>query len=401
MTSQAASKTPLQELKERIDKERRLSVTWHYKIASGDSSSGPFFGQGKTFEDAKVDACRSMLAQLSPSTQANENPSSALNEAAMKHRLSLHYFINAQEDSTGVASDWVVLNSMVDKAGQQEAAKALLQKLPGSLLSSDLPAPSTPLAVLNELMQKDIVRIIEMRADNQASQGAAVFSVFLEAEVLVNRLLRQGPAPIAPISFTQEYLSIKSKTYLGVDKTALQHRAALHFMKQACILNDEVWRRYSLLKLEPVLRFGDNHWLQESISCEFKSSSDPSTSGSFDSAREHIKSSLSKTLCAFLNTSGGSFWVGVHNDRTINGIHLTSAEVDKLSLAVNNALTDIQPQPFRHINAKFVPLYGASDTYVLQIIVRAPQVSGSSEAYKAGGKVYTRVLTSTRESESV
>ncbi|KAM9993499.1 hypothetical protein ACTFIZ_011464 [Dictyostelium cf. discoideum] len=81
---------------------------------------------------------------------------------------------------------------------------------------------------------------------------------------------------------------------------------------------------------------------------------------------------LVEQICGFLNYEGGSIYVGIHDDSTVQGIELPGSTLDDLKLKIQNkVLSKISPNPVNELQFFFYQVVGPKkDLYVLQILIK-------------------------------
>lgn len=102
----------------------------------------------------------------------------------------------------------------------------------------------------------------------------------------------------------------------------------------------------------------------------------------------HSSQEISKQICAFSNTEGGSLFIGITDNSQVVGL---TENLDLLHLKIANANQNIHSMPI--IQSKNHEYEGKR---VIEIIV---QKSGDSHAHTFEGRVYVRIGTSVRKLE--
>ena len=104
----------------------------------------------------------------------------------------------------------------------------------------------------------------------------------------------------------------------------------------------------------------------EDIQIEYKNYSFP--------FNEHHKDEIKKQICAFLNSKGGRIFIGITDDKIINGIILDDHEKDKNTNEIVNLTYYFYPKCRTYIDVSFIPIKNdeneyIKNKYVIKIIV--------------------------------
>ncbi|XP_014377337.1 schlafen-like protein 1 [Alligator sinensis] len=127
----------------------------------------------------------------------------------------------------------------------------------------------------------------------------------------------------------------------------------------------------------------------ESRNVEFKRGSGEYLSGTL---KYHVR----KYACAFLNSEGGSLFVGVEDSGFVHGVRCGHKEEDRVRLLVDSILKGFKPQVFPDAYAlTFIPVIKAEDTGIFLKVVRLsihpPRPQGEVLLYETDqGEVYLR-----------
>ncbi|XP_019367604.1 PREDICTED: schlafen-like protein 1 [Gavialis gangeticus] len=127
----------------------------------------------------------------------------------------------------------------------------------------------------------------------------------------------------------------------------------------------------------------------ESRNVEFKRGSGEYLSGTL---KYHVR----KYACAFLNSEGGSLFVGVEDSGFVHGVRCGHKEEDRVRLLIDSILKGFKPQVFPDAYAlTFIPVIKAEDTGIFLKVVRLsihpPRPQGEVLLYETDqGEVYLR-----------
>jgi ATP-dependent DNA helicase RecG len=102
----------------------------------------------------------------------------------------------------------------------------------------------------------------------------------------------------------------------------------------------------------------------------------------------HSNQEISKQICAFANTEGGSIFIGIADNGEIKGI---SGNLDELHQRISHANQSIQSMPI--INSKN---HNQDNKTIVEIMI---QKSGEGHAHTFEGRVYVRIGTTVRKLE--
>ncbi|XP_076082619.1 uncharacterized protein LOC143053718 [Mytilus galloprovincialis] len=111
--------------------------------------------------------------------------------------------------------------------------------------------------------------------------------------------------------------------------------------------------------------------------------------GSYES--NVLKKDVSKYMCGFLNSSGGTLYIGVDDYGKVIGTQCDHATRDRIRIDIDTAIKTIKPNVFpQNYHVDFIPVYHKSnalkDCKVIEITVEA--VNNISQVYETDGKVY-------------
>lgn len=104
----------------------------------------------------------------------------------------------------------------------------------------------------------------------------------------------------------------------------------------------------------------------EDIQIEYKNYSFP--------FKKHHKVKIKKQICAFLNSKGGRIFIGISDDKIINGIILNYPKRDKIANEIVNLTYNFYPKCRALIDVNFIPIKNdenqyIKNKYVIKIIV--------------------------------
>ncbi|KAG8143247.1 hypothetical protein E2320_000507 [Naja naja] len=109
-----------------------------------------------------------------------------------------------------------------------------------------------------------------------------------------------------------------------------------------------------------------------------------------------LKNHLRKYTCAFLNSEGGSLFVGVEDNGLVRGVKCDHKEEDRIRLLTDSLLKTFKPQVFpTAYTLSFVPVVKAEDTgiflKVIRLSVHPPKPHAEPLLYETDqGEVYLR-----------
>ncbi|KAM8796054.1 schlafen-like protein 1 [Eudromia elegans] len=109
-----------------------------------------------------------------------------------------------------------------------------------------------------------------------------------------------------------------------------------------------------------------------------------------------LKHHVRKYVCAFLNSEGGSLFVGVEDTGFVHGVRCGHREEDRIRLLVDSILKGFKPQVFPDTySLTFIPVVKAGDPgtclKVIRLSVRAPRAQAELLLYETDqGEVYLR-----------
>ena len=99
----------------------------------------------------------------------------------------------------------------------------------------------------------------------------------------------------------------------------------------------------------------------EDMQIEYKNYSFPFT----DKHKEQFK----KQICAFLNSKGGRIFIGVTDDKVVNGILLNYHEKDKNTNEIVNLTYDFYPKCRTYVDVSFIPIKNKDNKYIKNLYV--------------------------------
>ncbi|KAM4699014.1 schlafen-like protein 1 isoform 1-T2 [Discoglossus pictus] len=109
-----------------------------------------------------------------------------------------------------------------------------------------------------------------------------------------------------------------------------------------------------------------------------------------------LKDHVRKHMCAFLNSEGGSLYVGVQDSGTVVGMQLTEKDEENIRLMVDTVMNSFKPPvPPELYTLDFLPVIkpGISGMYlkVIRLTVRTPAEVGETSLYETDdGEVFLR-----------
>ncbi|XP_046564236.1 uncharacterized protein LOC124273068 [Haliotis rubra] len=112
-------------------------------------------------------------------------------------------------------------------------------------------------------------------------------------------------------------------------------------------------------------------------------------------ASEHIlQETIGKYVCGFLNTNGGTLFIGVDNDGYVVGVVCNQQDEDKHRLSIDHAIKSISPTLLPNLyTVDFVPVLDKANSFssnlkVLEVKVKDPDDHG--ELYLYHGEAFLR-----------
>ncbi|XP_060639972.1 schlafen-like protein 1 [Anolis sagrei] len=109
-----------------------------------------------------------------------------------------------------------------------------------------------------------------------------------------------------------------------------------------------------------------------------------------------LKHHVRKYACAFLNSEGGSLFVGVEDNGLVRGVRCDHKEEDRVRLLIDSVLKGFKPQVFPAVyTLSFIPVIKAEDTgiflKVIQLKIHPPKPHQELFLYETDqGEVYLR-----------
>ncbi|XP_067863138.1 schlafen-like protein 1 [Heptranchias perlo] len=109
-----------------------------------------------------------------------------------------------------------------------------------------------------------------------------------------------------------------------------------------------------------------------------------------------LKNHVRKYVCAFLNSEGGSLFVGVNDDGTVCGVECNHKDEDRVRLLIDSILKGFKPPLFPNsYSITFLPVIKDGDTgmflKVVRLTVHPPKKDGDVLLYETDqGEVYIR-----------
>ncbi|XP_038651392.1 schlafen-like protein 1 [Scyliorhinus canicula] len=109
-----------------------------------------------------------------------------------------------------------------------------------------------------------------------------------------------------------------------------------------------------------------------------------------------LKNHVRKYVCAFLNSEGGSLFVGVNDDGTVCGVECNHKDEDRVRLLIDSIVKGFKPPLFPNsYSITFLPVIKDGDTgmflKVVRLTVHPPKKNGDILLYETDqGEVYIR-----------
>ncbi|KAH8032191.1 hypothetical protein HPB51_023826 [Rhipicephalus microplus] len=106
-------------------------------------------------------------------------------------------------------------------------------------------------------------------------------------------------------------------------------------------------------------KFGEHVRMEEHQRIEFKAHEDISIEELSAACKDqHSRQTISRTICAFLNTGrGGTIFLGILDNGEVNGLHLTEYQKNHLALSLENLMLRHKPAVPKHMyELRFVPV---------------------------------------------
>nr|XP_012420039.1 PREDICTED: schlafen-like protein 1 isoform X2 [Odobenus rosmarus divergens] len=109
-----------------------------------------------------------------------------------------------------------------------------------------------------------------------------------------------------------------------------------------------------------------------------------------------FKHHLRRYVCAFLNSEGGSLFVGVEDSGLVQGVRCSHHDEDRVRLLVDSILQGFQPQVFPDAyTLSFIPVVSTSASStplkVIRLSVHAPRAQAEPQLYETDqGEVFLR-----------
>ncbi|XP_075747869.1 schlafen-like protein 2 isoform X1 [Rhipicephalus microplus] len=106
-------------------------------------------------------------------------------------------------------------------------------------------------------------------------------------------------------------------------------------------------------------KFGEHVRMEEDQRIEFKAHKNISIEELSPACKDqHSRQTISRTICAFLNTGrGGTIFLGILDNGEVNGLHLTEYQKDHLALSLETLMQRYKPAVPKHMyELRFVPV---------------------------------------------
>ncbi len=107
---------------------------------------------------------------------------------------------------------------------------------------------------------------------------------------------------------------------------------------------------------------------------------------------------LQKTICAFLNRRGGRIYLGIHDNKSVRGLHLTQKQRDDLKLEIQGLIRTFEPDIINSeaVSIVFIPVKQSANSkpipglFVVKIIVKQGDTSQLYSVQKRLMECYIR-----------
>ena len=89
---------------------------------------------------------------------------------------------------------------------------------------------------------------------------------------------------------------------------------------------------------------------------------------SFPFSKE-LKEEIKKQICGFLNSQGGRIFIGISDDKIVNGILINYHQRDAISNEIVNLTYDFYPKCRTYIDVNFIPIKNINDKYIEDLFI--------------------------------
>ena len=110
-----------------------------------------------------------------------------------------------------------------------------------------------------------------------------------------------------------------------------------------------------------------------------------------------LKEQIKRQICGFLNSQGGRIFIGISDDKIVNGISMNYHERDAISNDIINLTYDFYPKCRTYINVNFIPIKNINDNkyienlYIIKIIVSQGETKQLYSCTTKGFNSYLRL----------
>ena len=94
---------------------------------------------------------------------------------------------------------------------------------------------------------------------------------------------------------------------------------------------------------------------------EYKNYSFPFTS--------NLKAEIRRQICGFLNSQGGRIFIGINDDKIVNGILINYHQRDAITNELVNLTYDFYPKCRTYIDVNFIPIKNINDKYIENLFI--------------------------------
>eukprot|EP01040_Poterioochromonas_malhamensis_P015991 gene15991-18034_t len=157
----------------------------------------------------------------------------------------------------------------------------------------------------------------------------------------------KGSLQINEKIFKEEYDYYKDYSY-G------KHKLALKLLKAASFYSLAARQLLSQLSKDTLFYKGSIFNKEENLDTEFKGDSNALSTMKEGTVANRFEK-YGETICAFLNTNGGSLFIGIHDSRVIQGVEVNSCDKFKLRI-LGSYESRIEPDPSKLIEIYFHPV---------------------------------------------
>ncbi|KAL6059802.1 hypothetical protein QOT17_013954 [Balamuthia mandrillaris] len=197
--------------------------------------------------------------------------------------------------------------------------------------STSQPLQPSPFAALhNYLAKKKQINNFDSGSKRDETQVGYVYYCHLKLEN--GCVLKEEKGPFSSIAIAK-------------------HEAAKAMLERLATKDQDAWHALKSCLAQRVFIRGTEMEEDEDDRNEFKGGKKPDQEWNCEHACNMLvdkigmnKKSLAAYVCGFLNTGkGGNIWYGIHDTKTIHGIKLSSKELDKVKLVIQQELRFLWP----------------------------------------------------------